>query len=178
MLAAWTVVDCGFSLERDEELSYDTAVPRRNGATLVTLAEADSVVAVGSADPVGLQRLVGRWRPGRARPTTPLPLLHGGPSSRSVVVNRVRASAVGGSAETRVRDALARYAGVSDPILVPDDRGGLDAALLAGRTLTEAAPASPARLALARLAARLADTAGPDARRDGHRPGNRRARRG
>ncbi|HEY5049716.1 MAG TPA: hypothetical protein VII50_02355 [Acidothermaceae bacterium] len=33
-------------------------MPRRNGSTLATLTDADHVVAVGSADPVGLQRLV------------------------------------------------------------------------------------------------------------------------
>src|SRR5262249_36215411 len=57
-LAAATVVDCGFGLEQDEELSYDTMAPRRNGATLGVLELADAVVAVGSADPIGLQRLV------------------------------------------------------------------------------------------------------------------------
>ena len=35
-LAAVTVVDCGFCLEQDEELSFDTAAPLRNGATLST----------------------------------------------------------------------------------------------------------------------------------------------
>ncbi len=29
-----TVVDCGFAIEADEELSFDTLAPRRNGATL------------------------------------------------------------------------------------------------------------------------------------------------
>jgi Flp pilus assembly CpaE family ATPase len=145
-LCPWTVVDCGFSIEQDEELTYDTAAPRRNGATLVTLDDADQVVAVGAADPVGLQRLVrglaelAELQPG-VRPI--------------VVVNRVRGSAVGGSADSRVRDALARYAGVDDPVLVPDDRPALDAALLAGRTLTEWAPTSPARLAVAELATEL-----------------------
>ena len=52
------MVDCGFSLEDDEELSYDTLAPRRNGATLTNLALADEVVVVGGCDPVGLQRLV------------------------------------------------------------------------------------------------------------------------
>ena len=55
---AVTVVDCGFGLEQDEELAYDTVAPRRNGATLAVLEPADVVLAVGSADPVGLQRLV------------------------------------------------------------------------------------------------------------------------
>jgi MinD-like ATPase involved in chromosome partitioning or flagellar assembly len=143
LLAAWTVVDCGFGIELDEELSFDTASPRRNGATLVALEAADTVIAVGSADPVGLQRLV--------RSLSELAELMPGVVP-VVVVNRVRASAVGGPAEARVREALARYAGVEDPVLVPDDRPALDAALLAGRTLSEMSVTSPARLALAALA--------------------------
>ena len=63
----YVVIDCGFGLERDEELSYDTVAPRRNGATLAALDAADTVVAVASGDPVGLQRL--RPRAGRARAT-------------------------------------------------------------------------------------------------------------
>src|SRR5690606_13640166 len=57
-LAATTVVDCGFSLEQDEALSYDTRAPRRNAATLSALEVADQVVVVGTGDPIGLQRLV------------------------------------------------------------------------------------------------------------------------
>lgn len=147
-VAEWTVVDCGFALEADEELTFDTAAPRRNGATLSALAAADVVVAVGSADPVGIQRLVRGLADlaDAAGPGAPPPV---------VVVNRVRASAVGPKPEQQVRDALARYAGVRDVHLVPDDRPALDAAMLAGRTLVETAPASPARLALAALAERL-----------------------
>ena len=52
------VVDAGFAVEDDEELSYDTAAPRRNAATLTALEAADHLVVVGAADPVGLQRLV------------------------------------------------------------------------------------------------------------------------
>ena len=36
------MVDCGFCLEADEEISFDTVAPRRNGATLAMLADADS----------------------------------------------------------------------------------------------------------------------------------------
>ena len=32
--AQFVVVDCGFNLERDEELSFDTTAPRRNGAII------------------------------------------------------------------------------------------------------------------------------------------------
>ncbi|MGI8695233.1 MAG: AAA family ATPase [Mycobacteriales bacterium] len=53
-LVAFTVVDCGFSVEQDEEISYDTMAPRRNGATVAALQSADVVLCVGGADPVAL----------------------------------------------------------------------------------------------------------------------------
>jgi Flp pilus assembly CpaE family ATPase len=146
-LAQVTVVDCGFALEQDEELAYDTAAPRRNGATLAALDAADTVVVVGSGDPVGLQRLVR----GLADLAQAVPGVQ-----PVVVVNRVRATAVPGDAAGQIRAALGRYAGVSDPVLVPLDVAGLDAALATGRMLSEASPGSPARAALAGLAASLA----------------------
>jgi Flp pilus assembly CpaE family ATPase len=145
-LAGTTVVDCGFCLEQDEELSYDTAAPRRNGATLAVLAAADTVVVVGTADPVGLQRLVRGLSDLREVVPGVQPL---------VVVNRLRGTAVPGDAAAEVRGALARYAGVADCALVPLDVAGVDAAVTAGRTLAEAAPSSPARTALAAVAAQL-----------------------
>jgi MinD-like ATPase involved in chromosome partitioning or flagellar assembly len=143
-LARWTVVDCGFGLEADEEVTFDTTAPRRNGATLCALQAADVVLAVGSADPVGLQRLV--------RGISELVDLLGPTCRPRVVLNRLRASAVGARPDRRVIEALHRYAGVDDPVLVPDDRPACDEALLSGRMLTEIAPNSPARLALAGLA--------------------------
>jgi MinD-like ATPase involved in chromosome partitioning or flagellar assembly len=145
-LAGTTVVDCGFGLEQDEELAYDTLAPRRNGATLALLEQADVVLAVGSADPVGLQRLVR----GLAELKEAVP----GVEPR-VVVNRLRSSAVPGDAAGEVTAALSRYAGVAAPFLVPFDGPGLDAALATGRTLSEAVPDSPARLAIRDLAADL-----------------------
>ncbi len=50
-MAPLTVVDCAFALEADEEISYDTMAPRRNGATLAVLSAADVVLAVGSCAP-------------------------------------------------------------------------------------------------------------------------------
>lgn len=147
-LAAWTVVDCGPVLETDELLMYDTRAPQRNGATLCALQAADIVVVVGGADPVGMQRLV-RGLEDLRDAAVPVP------AARLVVVNRVRDSAVGRRAESQVRDALARYAGIDDVHLVPDDPVGLDAALLAGRVLAECAPDSPARAAFVGLASRV-----------------------
>src|SRR5207342_2118329 len=123
-IAAWTVVDCAFCLETDEELSFDTSAPRRNGATLSALTAADVVLAVGSADPVGLQRLVRGLMDLRE-------VLPPGVSPR-VVVTRVRSSAVGAFPQQRIADALSRYAGVSDVLGVPDDPAAHDAAMLAG----------------------------------------------
>ncbi len=149
-LADWVVVDVGFGLEQDEELSFDTRAPRRNGPTLAALEVADQVVVAGAGDPVGLQRLV--------RGLDALDEVNRAP--RTVVVTRVRASAVGSDPHRRVRDALARFAGLRDVHLVPDDRAALDGALLAGRVLREHAPRSLARQALRDLAERLTGGAG------------------
>ncbi len=145
-LADWVVVDTGFCLEQDEELTYDTRAPRRNGATLSALEAADLVVVVGATDPVGMQRLV------RALAELSDAGLGG---QRLVVANRVRPGTVGRRPDDAVRQALARYAGVTDPHLVPDDRDALDRALLEGRALREVAPGSPARSAVAALARRV-----------------------
>lgn len=144
-LAAWTVVDCGPSLERDEALVYDTYAPVRHGATLSALAAADVVVVVGAADPVGVPRLVrGLEELAEVPGTLGVP--------RVVVANRVRSGVAGPHPEDAVRDALARFAGVTDPHLVPDDAVALDRALREGQALAEAAPGSPARTALVALA--------------------------
>jgi hypothetical protein len=58
LAGADVVVDTGFCLEHDEELSFDTLAPRRNGATTAFLGAADRAVAVAAADPVGVRRLL------------------------------------------------------------------------------------------------------------------------
>ncbi|MGH8940662.1 MAG: MinD/ParA family ATP-binding protein, partial [Actinomycetes bacterium] len=161
-LAAVTVVDCGFALEQDEELSFDTAAPRRNGATLATLALADTVLAVGAADPVGVQRLVRGLVELREAVPGALP---------RVVLNQVRRGAVGVDPEGQLTAALSRYTGVRDPAFVPYDRAATDAALVSGRTLADVAPDSDARRAIASIAAGLVG-------RPAHRPRRRLLRRG
>ncbi len=81
---------------------------------------------------------------------------------------------VGAEPEQQLRAALERYAGVRDAVLVPYDREGCDRALLLGRTLPEAVPGSPARLALAGLAAEVGEGILPSVRRSRRR--GRRAR--
>jgi len=138
-LAGLVVVDCGSSLEADEELVFDTDAPRRNAATFAALESADVVLAVGSADPVGLVRIVA----GLAELGDVVP----GADVR-VLVTRLRESLVGRRGKAGVAEALHRHAGVPYVWCVPDDRVAYDAALRGGSTLAEVAPGSPARLAL------------------------------
>ena len=150
-LAPLVVVDCGFSVEDDEELSYDTTAPRRNAATLTALDAADELLLVGAADPVGLQRMVRAVQAvGQVASPTPRP-----------VVNRLRAGSVGPDPRRRVAESMARFAGLEDITFLPDDQAGVDAAVLAGQTLAEAAAGSPLRQAIAALAADLAGVAAP-----------------
>lgn len=144
-LAQVVIVDCGHAMEDDEELSYDTAAPRRNAATLSALAEADLVLAVGAADPVGLQRLVRGLGD----------LTHVGVAHRIVVVNKVRASAAGSRPERAIREVLERFSGLHELDFLPWAPGECDAALWAGRSLVEVAPGAPLTLAISRLADRI-----------------------
>lgn len=155
MLAEVVIVDCGFCLEDDEELSYDTLAPRRNATTLSALAHADVLLAVGAAEPVGLQRLV-RGLQELTDVEAPAPF---------VVVTKVRPGAVGPRPEQAIAETLARFAGIDHLAFVPDDRAVLDAAMLAGRTLVEHAPSSAARLAIAELAHQVVGIPAPVRRR-------------
>ncbi|MDI3212561.1 P-loop NTPase [Arthrobacter sp. AL12] len=138
-----TVIDTGFCLESDEELSFDTMAPRRNAATLRSLELADTVFAVGAADSIGVPRLVR----GLAELEAAVPQ-----ASARVVLNKVRQSAVGRSPERQLRDAWERY-GPTAPLLafLPADPASSDAALLSGSLLLEAAPDSPLRRGIAAL---------------------------
>jgi MinD-like ATPase involved in chromosome partitioning or flagellar assembly len=155
-MADCTVVDCGFCLESDEELSFDSMAPRRNGATLAILDAADLIVVVGAADPLGLQRL--------ARGLTELRDA-GVPATSWVVLNRVRGSVVPGDPEIELADALRRFTGRVPTALLPFDPDATDAALASGKTLAEARPSSPLRRAVVELAAAIAGVPAPVSRR-------------
>ncbi|OUE27166.1 AAA family ATPase [Clavibacter michiganensis] len=131
----YTVVDASFNLEDDEEISSDMFAPRRNAATHAVLRGADHVVAVVSADTVGLSRFFRAY-------VQLLEIVD--PSRVSVLVNRVRPSAGGWDAANQVRRTLFRFGSVEAAAYVPEDREALDAAVLAGATLRDIAPRSPA----------------------------------
>jgi MinD-like ATPase involved in chromosome partitioning or flagellar assembly len=138
-----TVLDVGSSLEVDEEISSDVFAPRRNAATIAALREADHVVAVGSADPVGMSRFLRAYAELIETVST---------HSVTVVMNRLRASAIGLAPATQVSQTLARFGGIEHAVMVPYDRPAFDAALLAGRAVGDVSPRSAARIAVRDLA--------------------------
>ncbi|RAN79288.1 hypothetical protein B5P43_15345 [Bacillus sp. SRB_336] len=142
------VVDCGFCLETDEELSYDTVAPRRNAATLAALAHADTVFAVGSADAVGMPRLI--------RALADLPEACAGADIK-VVLNKVRKRTAGGSPVKALEDAWRRFGPVL-PIshVLPWEPDVPARALLEGRLLQELAPDSPLRRTIRDICCALA----------------------
>jgi Mrp family chromosome partitioning ATPase len=139
-----TVVDTGFNLEADEEIVSDLFAPRRNAATIAAVLAADTVVAVGAGDPIGLARYV--------RAFGDLVELVD-PHRVHAVIGKVRQSAVGLGAGGQIRASLQRFGGIDDVTLVPADAAACDAALLTARTLPDAAPRSAATAALRRFAA-------------------------
>jgi hypothetical protein len=118
-----TIVDVAFCLEEDEEISSDLFAPRRNGATLACLSEADVVVGVAGCDSLSLSRYI-----------LALPRLREviGETPVVTVVNRLRSGAAGVAPEASVRETLQRFAGIPDALCVPDDTELLDRALVAG----------------------------------------------
>ena len=135
----YTILDTASSLENDEEISSDLFAPRRNAATVTAVRDADHVVAVGSADPVGLSRFLRSHLDMVEAASTP---------SVTVVMNQIRASAIGMNPNGQVTQTLSRFGGIESPVLVPWDMNAVDGAVLSGRTLADSAPRSPARIAI------------------------------
>jgi MinD-like ATPase involved in chromosome partitioning or flagellar assembly len=142
-----TVLDVGFCLEEDEELLYDQVRFRRNAVARIAVEQADLVVAVARADPVGLHDFIRGWQAFQE--------LGVGADRVRLVVNQLRSGLFGGDTDEQIRAALTRYLGMAPVAFVPYDRAAMDASLLAARALAEARPASPARAAIAELARTL-----------------------
>ncbi len=135
---AHVVVDCGFSLEEQ-----DPSGQGRNRATLQVLRDADLVVAVGRADPVGLARLVRGLHDLRD-------LVDAEPH---VVLNRVRPTL--GWDERELAATVDRLADARPVAFLPEDADALDAAVMAGELVHVAAPHSPFVARVTRLVATL-----------------------
>jgi MinD-like ATPase involved in chromosome partitioning or flagellar assembly len=141
--ADYVVVDTGFSLENDEEISSDLFAPRRNAATLACLDAADEILAVGAADPIGLARYL------RAHADL---LERAGGVPVTTVINKVRPGAIGLNPPGQVKATLQRFGGIGEPVLLPHDEKGTDAALLAGKSLRDVSPKSVLLSAVHRFA--------------------------
>ncbi|MCX6418213.1 MAG: hypothetical protein NTU50_01985 [Actinobacteria bacterium] len=127
------VIDVGFCLEEDEELSYDSMVPRRNATTISALTTADDIVAVGSIDAIGLARLV--------RGLDDLKQVVGREPS-VVVANRGMGRSRQVAVQRQVKEIL-RETSHDVPVLVlPFDPDTCSKAIQAGRSLVRVAPQS------------------------------------
>jgi len=114
------------------------------------LAAADMVIAVGCADPVGIDRL--------AKALAVLD--EAGVAAPLVVVNRLRRSVLGAHPEDQIRTALAESSYAGELAFIPDDPAAFDNALRDGRTLAESRPRSPARTAIQGLSNRVGAAVG------------------
>lgn len=170
------VVDTSFGLESDEEISVDMVAPRRNAATLSACAVADTVVALGSADALGIPRLV-KTLPELTDLAPTATLL--------VVINKLRKASVGRSGAESVAEAWARFSpGHGIDATLDWDPAACDEALLAGAVLAESAAKSALRQQIANLAARavgpesdVGDRAPSTENTTGKTPGTRLGRR-
>ena len=133
------VVDTGFSLEGDSGSDLGGR-PGRNALTLAALDQADEVVVVGSADPVGLTRL--------ARGLVDL-RDHVPAAQVRVVVNRMRPSI--GWSEREIAGMVEGFSRVAGLHFLPDDRAAVDRALTSGRPVADLGT-TPLVQALAALA--------------------------
>lgn len=134
------VLDTGASIEEDPAADFGSR-PGRQQMTIAALEAADEVVVVGAADPVGLSRL--------ARALVELRELVGTTPVR-VVVNRMRPTL--GWSQRDVAAMVGRFADSASLHFLPEDRAGVDKALLSGRTMVEVAPDGPLPRALLPLA--------------------------
>lgn len=136
------IVDCGFGLEEDAELSFDIPAPQRNATTVTAVTTADTVVAVGTGDPVGLVRLMkGLDQLEELTSTTVVP-----------VMNKVSSIMSGLGPKHQLTGVWDRFGPSLDlQHFLPWAPEVVSRALLEGKTLAEAAPKAQLRQAVAKL---------------------------
>ena len=140
-----TVVDVSAEFEGDDD-PLDPGAPARHAATASVLMEADAVVAVLAADPLGVSRFVRGYAELKH-------LVSGTPII--VVANRVRPGPLGIDARGQVRRTLDRFAGIEDVSFLPEDQRAADAAALHARAIADVSPRSALVSAVRRVASGL-----------------------
>ncbi|WP_341957059.1 P-loop NTPase [Microbacterium sp. LWH13-1.2] len=163
-----TVVDVSSAFDADDEATYDLTGPRRHAATVAALQEADEIIAVAAADPLGISRFIREYSELR-RLTSPTPI--------RVMVNRVRPGPLGIDARGQVRRTLERFAGITEVTFLPFDQRAADAALLHAQPMADLTPRSSLVAGVRRFASARTPVASETATADSSRGSSRGARR-
>lgn len=108
--ADFVIIDTGFNLEEEPLVGHDSAVPRRNAATLASIAAADRVLAVCSADRVGVTRYI--------RALAKLTELTE-PERIVPVLNRVAKSTLKFNPRSEYGQVLSRFCGITPQAYLP-----------------------------------------------------------
>lgn len=129
------VVDVGFNLETDEEITSDLFAPRRNASTLTVLKQADYIIEVAGSDALGIARFI------RAHDV----LVENFPESlRVIVLNKVR-SGLDARGSSQAAATLSRFAGLHEVYELPVDVKAINASFASGKPLSTAAKNSKLR---------------------------------
>lgn len=139
------VVDVAAAFDEDDD-QLGPEAPQRHAATAAVLLESDAVVAVLSADPLGVSRFLRGYAELRHLV---------GDTPVTVVANRVRPGPLGIDARGQIRRTLSRFAGIEDVAFVPQDQRAADAAALHARAVADVSPRSQLVSAVRRIAAGL-----------------------
>lgn len=136
------IIDCAFGLEQDEELSFDIPAPQRNATTLSAVTVADTVVAVGTGDPVGFARFMKGVD--QLLETTTRPVV--------TVVNKVTSQTSGLNPKRQLETVWDRF-GPKLPLqhFLPWAHEVVSSALFEAKTLAERAPKAELRRSIVQL---------------------------
>src|SRR5690625_2807758 len=130
------VIDCGFGLEEDEELSFDIPAPQRNATTITAVTKAHTVVAIGTGDPVGFVRYMKAIE--QLAETTQ--------SNIIPVINKVTSMTSGLSPQRQLTGVWQRFGPrIALQHFISWAPEVTAAALLSGKTLAESAPKAAIR---------------------------------
>lgn len=137
------VIDCGFGLEEDEELSFDIPAPQRHATTLAAIAHADTILAIGVGDPIGIPRLVKGLDDLKSKPT----------EARIVpVINKISRLSAGNSPKQQVKQVWVEFGSTEElRHFLAFDPDACSQALLTARPLSEQAPKSQLRVDVQQL---------------------------
>lgn len=140
-------IDTGFSIEADEELSFDGVAPRRNAATLTSLEVADEIVLIGSADTLGIPRLMNAVSELLSSPNIQVDA-----NAVHVWINKVRTSSIGANPQVQLLQSWERFGPKLEVEgFIPFDLATVDKSWLTGRTWVESAPKTEIAQALTRM---------------------------